>query len=36
MEQTGRMRAERVAEFLRRYLWARSRCVRGEATTGPL
>ena len=36
MEQTGRVRAERVAEFLRRYLWARSRCVGGEATTGPL
>ena len=32
MEKPTRIRAERVAELLRRYMWARCRCVDGEAT----
>src|SRR3979490_3329301 len=36
MDETARIRAERVAESLRRYLWARSRCVGGESSSGQL
>jgi hypothetical protein len=32
VEKPTRIRAERVAELLRRYMWARCRCVDGEAT----
>jgi hypothetical protein len=36
VETFNRTRAERVAELLRRYLWARCRCVGAEPTGGPL
>ena len=31
MDQMNRARAERVGELLRRYIWARCRCLGGEA-----
>ena len=36
MEQMNRARAERVGELLRRYMWARCRCVGGAAPALPL
>jgi hypothetical protein len=36
VESSNRMRAERVSDLLRRYMWARSRCVGGESPSGPL
>jgi hypothetical protein len=36
VEQMNRARAERVGELLRRYMWARCRCVGGGAPAMPL
>jgi len=36
VEQVNSARAERIGDLLRRYMWARSRCVGGDPPPGPL